>query len=413
MPDMQFPALVDLTSEHIAYVARTAGEPEWLIEQRTQAWDYFTQAIPPVWRRTDLTAIQPETITPAADHQQTALQWDESLASQGVVFTTLSAALQSHEQIIREKMGTAIPPHTHKFSALRAALWKDGVFLYVPRNVTVDIPLRVCYMLAEDGLSRFPYTLVVLEPGARVTLIEEFTSRNSSSDNGNGSGGILLAGTTAEHFLGDNSEMRYASIQQWGDNVYHIGGQVQLFGAHARSEWVSIALGGKTQHIEADARMNGDGSVVTWRGATFADDHQLLLTAPSLTHTGAHTESHLDFRTVVTDNGYSVFDGMINILKGSRETTTRLEEHAIHLSPKSRSDSIPGLKIDTNDVASAGHACTSGQVDEEQLFYMQARGISKMEAIRMIVMGVFDPVFQAIPVEELRETLHVAIEEKI
>jgi Fe-S cluster assembly protein SufD len=132
-----------------------------------------------------------------------------------------------------------------------------------------------------------------------------------------------------------------------------------------------------------------------------------------LRHIGAHTESNLDFKSVVTDRGYSIFDGLVKIDRGSRATTTRLEEHAIHLSQTARSDSIPGLKIDTNDVASAGHAATSGQVDDDQLFYMMSRGISRSEAIRMIVMGIFEPVIDALPVEEMRDEVIAAIEAKI
>jgi Fe-S cluster assembly protein SufD len=159
--------------------------------------------------------------------------------------------------------------------------------------------------------------------------------------------------------------------------------------------------------------MQGDGSRVNWVGATFANNDQHLVVAPWLRHIGSNTESLMDFKTVVTDRGYSVFDGMIKIDHGSHATTTRLEEHAIHLSPTARSDSIPGLRIDTNDVAKAGHASTSGQVDAEELFYMQTRGIGKDDAKRLIVMGFFEPALNAIPLEELRERLTEIIEAKI
>jgi Fe-S cluster assembly protein SufD len=121
----------------------------------------------------------------------------------------------------------------------------------------------------------------------------------------------------------------------------------------------------------------------------------------------------MDFKTVVNGDGYTVFDGMIKIEKQSRGTISRLEEHAIHLSEKARSDSIPGLKIDTNDVQRAGHASTSGQVDEEMLFYMRSRGIDRDEAIHMIVTGFFEPVLDRIPLEELRERVAEVIEAKI
>ncbi len=405
MAENQFPTMAELTSTHIAEAAQHAGEPAWLIEQRTRAWDFFLQEAPPEWRRTDLTSLQPETIAPLTTPQGTAIQWDETLEKRGVIFTTLHSAVRNHENLVQPRLGSAIDPHTHKLSALRAALWQDGALLYVPRNVALDLPLRVCYTLSDTSRSIFPYTMVVLEPGASVTLIEEHTSRDAPE--------VALAAPTTEMFLGAGSQLRYISVQQWGANVYHIGGQKQVFESRATSEWVSMTLGGHTQHTEAEARMEGDGSCVTWKGATFANQQQCLLTAPTLRHIGAHTESHLDFKTVVTDTAYSVFDGMIKIEHDSRDTITRLEEHAIHLSESARSDSIPGLKIDTNNVAGAGHASTSGQIDEEQIFYLRSRGIRHSEATRMIVMGFFEPVLEAIPVDELRESLTAAIEAKI
>lgn len=401
----QWPTMAEMTSDLVATAARAAGEPDWLVERRVKAWDFFAHAVPPEWRRTNLTGLQPETIHPSPAPQGTAIQWDETLAAQGVVFTTLKAALQSHGALIEARMGAAVEPLAHKFSALRAALWQDGAFLYVPRNVEVELPLRVCYTLADGSRSIFPHTLVILEPNARVTLIEEFTSHAAVEP--------ALAGATTEIFAGAGSEVRFVSVQHWGANVHHIGGQMIVLDRDAGSEWTSIALGGQVQHIEAETRLAGDGSRVNWLGATFAGKQQQLLTGPWLRHVGANAESFMSFKTVVTDTAYSVFDGMIKIEKGSQSTSTRLEEHAIHLNPGARSDSIPGLKIDTNDVAKAGHASTSGQVDEEQLFYMQTRGINKDDAKRLIVMGFFEPALNAIPVEDLRDLLVAEIEAKI
>jgi len=397
--------LAQLTRTHVATAARASGEPDWLVERRVEAWDFFVQADLPAWRRTDLSRFSLEHIVPIATIQGTSVEWDESWNDQGVVFTTLKAALQSHEDIIRTNMGTAVNPLSHKFRALCAALWQDGIFLYVPANVAFEIPLHVLYSLPCESQAIFPYSLVIVEPGASVTFIEDFNSCDREKP--------MVAGATTELFLGEGSTLRFLSLQNWGDTVHHIGSQVQVLDTNAKSEWVSIALGATQQHIDAEARLQGDGSSVTWHGVTFSDKAQQLLTAPVLIHAGAHTESHVDFRTFVKDESYSVFDGMIRILDGSRATVTRLEEHAIHLSPAARSDSIPGLRIDTNDVTRAGHACTSGQIDEEQIFYMQSRGINTFEAMRMIVMGVFEPALNAIPREDIRTLLIETIEAKI
>lgn len=399
------PLLADLTSTHISDCARASGEPDWMVEQRVAAWEHFAQALPPIWKRTKLTKLAPEGIQPTAAPQGTAIQWDESSRGQGVIFTTLAAALQDYGTLVKERFGTAVDPLAHKFSALRAALWQDGAFLYVPKNVSVELPLRVCFTLPDGSRALFPYSIIIVEPGAKVTLVEEFSSHDATES--------ALVAPTTEIFLGEGSEYTFASVQQLGANVYHIGGQAQLIHDQARSTWVSVSLGGQTQHIEAEAKLLGEGSAVKWLGGTFANHEQNLLIAPILRHIGAHTESNLDFKSVVTDRGYSIFDGLVKIDHGSRATTTRLEEHAIHLSQTARSDSIPGLKIDTNDVASAGHAATSGQVDDDQLFYMMSRGISRSEAIRMIVMGIFEPVIDALPVEEMRDEIIAAIEAKI
>ncbi len=396
--------LKELTADTIVERSRAAGEPGWLTERRRDAWTLFAQSGPPQWRRTDLSGLAAEelapTTTPAAE-----LIGAPELSAQGVVFKPLREALASHEELVKQHLDAAVAPLEHKFSALRAALWQDGVLVFVPKNVAVETPLRVRYTLPAGARTTFPRTLVVTEANSSLTLIEEFTSPDQEA--------TALAGPVTEIFAGPGSSVRFISAQHWGANVYHIGGQKLVLDRDASAEWTSIALGGKVQHIEAEATLKGDGSRVLWHGATFANDSQLLLTAPWLRHIGHSAESFMEFKTVVNDTGYSVFDGMIKIERESTATSTRLEEHALHLSPKARNDSIPGLKIDTNSVLKGGHASTSGDVDEEQLFYMQARGISKAEAKRMIVMGFFSPALDSIPVQELREELEAIIEGKI
>jgi Fe-S cluster assembly protein SufD len=396
--------LKEYTADAVVAAAQSRGEPDWLLERRREAWELFAQAAPPEWRRTDLSKLDAQELAPA---EATGLEfeWDTTLAEQGVVLLPMQQALASHEELIKRFMDRAVAPLEHKFSAMRAALWRDGVLLYVPKNLAAEAPIRVRYTLPQGERAVFPRTLVILEPNSSATLIEEFTSTDQAAS--------ALAAPVTEIFAGPGSQIRFISAQHWGANVYHLGSQKVVLEQDASAEWTSIALGAQVQHIEAETTLKGNGSRVNWNGATFAGGTQQLLTAPWLRHVGHNAESFMQFKTVVNDTGYSVFDGMIKIEHESAATSTRLEEHALHLSPKARNDSIPGLKIDTNSVLKGGHASTSGDVDEEQLFYMQARGISKAEAKRMIVMGFFSPALDAIPVEALREELETIIERKI
>jgi Fe-S cluster assembly protein SufD len=397
--------LKDITAELIVERSQVAGEPAWLTERRGDAWNAFAQALPPIWRRTDLTGLTPEDLVPYMEPQGTSLQTEADLAAHGVVFVPMAEAFRQHEDLLKQYMDTAVDPLEHKFSALRAALWQDGAFLYVPKGVSIEQPLHVRYTLGDSQQAIFPRTLVILGEGASASLVEEFTSHDHAAP--------ALAAPITELFAGPGSALRFVSVQHWGAQVYHIGGQKLVLGRDADGQWTSFALGGQVQHIEAETTLNGDGSRINWRGATFANRKQLLLSAPWLRHVGNHAESFMEFKTVVNDTGYSVFDGMIKIEHGSHGTGTRLEEHALHLSPEARNDSIPGLKIDTNDVARGGHASTSGDVDEDQLFYMQTRGIDRSEAKRMIVMGFFEPALETVPVEHLRDELVALIEAKI
>jgi Fe-S cluster assembly protein SufD len=398
------PTLSELTDERIAEAARANGEPAWLIARRADAWRHFAAAEPPIWRRTDLSKFKAEQVAAPQQPQGTAVQWDAGLAEQGVIFTTMAVALRDHAALVEHYLGTAVDPLTHKFSALHAALWQDGVFLYVPKNVAIEMPLLAIFTLAEGSRATFPHNLIVLERGASATFIEEFTAPDVE--------GQALAAPATEMFVGDNAMLRFVTAQIWGKGVDHIGAPRAKLGRDGNVEWLSLNLGGALQHVEAETTLEGTGSRVDWVAATFANGTQSLLTAPTVRHVGTNAESHMDFKTVVDDTGYSTFDGMVKIERSAQGTNSRLEEHALHLSPKSRSDSIPGLQIDANDVK-AGHASTSGQVDDEQLFYMLSRGIKRDEAIHMIVTGFFEPVLDRIPLEELRERAAEVIEAKI
>jgi Fe-S cluster assembly protein SufD len=396
--------LSELTDIQIAEGARAAGEPEWLVERRAEAWRFFAESAPPFWKRTDLSKFKPEQIAVPLNAQGTAVQWDAKLAEQHVIFTTLAAAVREHEALVEQHLGKAVDPLAHKFSALHAALWQDGVFLYVPKNVALELPLLAIFSLADGGHATFPHNLIIVERGASLTFIEEYASRDVD--------GQALAAPATEIFVGDNASVRFVSAQTWGRGVYHIGSQGVSVRRDGSVEWVGLNLGGQLQHLEAQASLEGNGSHIDWVAATFANETQSLLTAPLVRHIGTNAESHMDFKTVVDDAGYTTFDGMVKIERSGQGTNSRLEEHAIHLSPKARSDSIPGLQIDANDVK-AGHASTSGQIDEEQLFYMLSRGIRRDEAIHMIVTGFFEPVLDRVPLEELRARVAALIEAKI
>ena len=390
----KLPAIASLSAADVL----VANEPTWLQTWRQAALATFKTLDVPYWRRTDLQAFDYAAMQLSAEASPFTIGAN---APTGVVVMPLAQAVREHAAIVQAHLGSAVVASVSTYAALNAATWRDGWFVYVPKNVETDVPLHLIQGFG-DGNTLMTRNLVVLERGAHLTLVEQFS----------GDGGPY-SNAVSELILGDGATLKYTGMQTWGADVRHVGHVVAKVGNNATIEWVAINTGAAHQHIEAETNLAGNGSRVDWMAATVASDGQRLLTAPWLRHVGRSTEAHMDFKTVVKGSGYATFDGMIKIEGGSTDTVTRLEEHALHLSPQARSDSIPGLKIDTNNVQKAGHASTSGEVDEEQLFYMQARGIPKSEAVHMIVMGFFEPVLDRIPLESLREQVTAAIAARI
>jgi len=351
----------------------------------------------PYWSRTnlgsfDLAALRPvygiAEIEPAA----------------GAYVAELQTALSDRPDLIASYFGKAVPATFNKLAGLNTALARDGVVIHVPRNVEVAAPIRVRYRLPESGVAIFPRTLVVAEANSRVTVIEEFVGDDLSE--------IGLSAPVAEIFALDGSEVRFMSLQTLGSQAYQLGTQRAIASRDSRVFWMSGGVGASVQHMDMDVRLEGNGSELHWLGFSFGTGTQQLLWAPRVHHIGLSTTAQIEWKSAVADTAYAVFDGMINIERGAQGTNSDLRDNVLHLSDKARSDSIPGLEIDANEVK-AGHGSTSGQVDEEQLFYLRARGLSREEAMRMLVLGFFASIVERVPVDDVRETVLSLIEHKI
>ncbi len=344
----------------------------------------------PFWKRTDLAGFDLTTLRPVYG----TVEVEPSQAGQGVYVADLQTALADRPDVVRRFWGQAVEVSFNKLTALNAALARDGIVVHVPRNVEVAEPIHVRYCIPEGGVAIFPRTLIIAEANSRVTVVEEYVSDDLGSN--------ALSAPVSEVFALDGAEVRFVSLQTLGKQAYQLGAQKIVAARDARVVWISGAVGAQVQHIDTDVRLEGNGSELSWLGFTFATKSQQLLWAPRVHHIGLSTTAQIEWKSAVADNAYVVFDGMINIERGAQGTNSDLRDHVLHLSSKARSDSIPGLEIDANEVK-AGHGSTSGQVDEEQLFYLRARGLSRAEAMRMIVLGFFASIVERIPVESVRD----------
>jgi Fe-S cluster assembly protein SufD len=429
-----------LSQSDVEALSAAKNEPQWLLESRLAAWELYAEMPMPSlqaeeWRRTDYTtikweqagvpvnsagadfeAIPAENRAPLIGDKQGGLiaavdgkivhnELGAELRKQGIIFTDLDTAIRDHEDLVRPNLLTkAVTPGEGKFAALHAALWTHGVFLYVPRGRAVELPLHSIFYNTQAGLT-LGHVLVVVEDGAQVTCLQEYLSAPDVTNH------AAHVGAT-ELLLGASTNVKYVSLQDWGRNVYDFRHERARVGRDSQLDWIMGTMGSRLTKDFAEIELDGEGSWARMSGLFFADTNQLLDHDTQQNHNAPHTTSDLLFKGALKDESRSVWQGMIKVLPHAQKTDGFQANRNLVLSKEARADSIPGLEIEANDVRCT-HAATVGKLEEEPIFYLMSRGMTRADAERLIVMGFFDPIMDRIPFAEVRERLGAHIEQKL
>jgi Fe-S cluster assembly protein SufD len=276
--------------------------------------------------------------------------------------------------------------------------------VWVPDGVTAEIPIRLFHWLDGAGRLAAPRTVVVLGRESRATVIEEQLS-------GSAEGPAFHDGGT-EVFLGDGSKLVYGTLQDWGRNVYHYSNHRARIGEDAELQWVQTMLGAQIAKANSYFDLAGKGAQAFVNGFLFGDERQHFHLHTLQRHLVPNTTSDLLIKGCLKDRARSVYQGLIQVSEGAQGTNAYQANRNLLLSEQARADSIPGLEILANDVRCT-HGATIGHVDDEQMYYLMARGLPRLEAQRLIVEGFFVPVLDRIPLEGVREQLRDVIRHKI
>ncbi len=426
------------TFDESAFDAFLAGrdEPDWVTDRRRAAFALFQEKSdaeldPEEWRRVNLRLFRPaefavqtggETAGAAAefdtqlrrsadfagrvvhaDGRCAVAEAADELRAAGVVFGDLNRLACERRELVEPHLFSAVRPETDRFSAWHAAFRTGGTFLFVPRNVRLERPLHSLIGLAAAGAADLSHTLVVLEEGASAALLEETASAGDTA-------GLHLG--SVELILGRGANLRYVQLQNWNDETFHIAHQAGRVAADAHLQWTVGGLGAKLAHVHQDVILDGRGATAEVNGVTFAVGRQQLSYYTQQNHNAPDTRSDLLYKTVLRDRSRVVWRGMIRVEPGAPRTDGYQRCDSLMLSDDARSDSIPGLEIETDDVRCT-HGATTGRVDAEQIFYCMSRGLGRFEAMHMIVEGFFHQIYDRIPVEAVRDVLSAAVERKL
>jgi Fe-S cluster assembly protein SufD len=233
-------------------------------------------------------------------------------------------------------------------------------------------------------------------------------TETSSLDSENG--GLHLG--AIEILLKPGANLRFVSLQDWGRNVWHFAHQKVNVDADASLQWTVAALGGKLSKVNQTVELVGPGANCQVNGVMFTEGKQHVAYHTLQHHAAPHCNSDFLYKAALQDKSRTVWRGMIKVDAGAQKTDGYQRNDNLLLSSASRADSIPGLEINADDVRCT-HGSTTGKVDEELIFYCQTRGLTRQEAVRVIVSGFFQQVFDRITIDSVREALSRAIAKRV
>ena len=314
----------------------------------------------------------------------------DDLAEKGILFTSMDQALIDYPDLVKEHLGTVIPPGDNKFAALNSAVWSGGSFIYVPPGVHVDMPLQAYFRINAENAGQFERTLIIADEGSSVHYVEGCSAPVWSGDS--------LHSAVVELIAKPSARIRYTTIQNWSSNVYNLVTKRARAETEATVEWIDGNLGSKLTMKYPAVVMTGPKAHGEVLSVAYAGPGQHQDAGAKMTHAAPETTSIIDSKSISKDGGRTTYRGLVKVNEGAHGVKSHVRCDALILDEDSRSDTYPYMEIDEKD-ARIGHEATVSKVGDDQLFYLMSRGLSEQQAVAMIVNGFIEPITKTLPME--------------
>lgn len=433
-----------LTPEIIEEISKQKDDPVWMREFRLKALEVYNSLELPTWgpdlSELDMneiaTYVKPKTSLntswedvpeeikntfdklgiPEAEKESLAgvgAQYDsevvyhsmkKELIKQGVIYTDMESALKKYPDLVKKHFMKCVPVNDHKFVALHGAVWSGGSFVYVPKGVKVDIPLQSYFRLNSPESGQFEHTLIIVDEGASLHFIEGCSAPKYNKVN-------LHAGCV-ELYVKDNAYLRYSTIENWSKNMLNLNTKKAIVGKNAKMEWVSGSFGSKISMLYPMSILNGEGSKTEFTGISFAGAGQNLDNGFKVIHNAKNTSSIVNAKSISKNGGKCTYRSLVRIGENASGSKSSVSCESLMLDDISVSDTIPVNDIRTDDVEFS-HEAKIGKISDKAIFYLMSRGLSKEDALGMIVRGFAYPISKELPVEyavEMNNLINLELE---
>lgn len=386
-----WPSLERLNLDDIYYFAK----PEWGWDNKT--WDDVPENIKSTFERLGIPEAERAVLAGVGAQYDSEVVYHSlktELKEKGVIFEDMSVALSDHEDIVRRHFMRAVPPSDHKFAALHGAVWSGGTFLYIPKWVQIDAPLQAYFRMNVRAGGQFEHTLIIVEDEATAHYIEGCSAPKY--------GTASLHAGCVEIYVGKNAKMRYSSVENWSIDTYNLNTKRAIVEEGGSIEWVGWNLGSWVTMLYPCSVLKWDNSRALHFGIAFANKDQETDTGAKVIHIGKNTSSEVVSKSLSKNGGVSIYRGLIDIKKSAKNAVSKVDCDGLILDNLSRSDTIPDIRVATDDALIA-HEASVGKINEDTLFYLMSRGIDEAEAKTLIVRGFVSPLMKELPLEYAAE----------
>lgn len=414
----------------VTRISERKNEPGWMTDFRLRALEIFERKPMPTWGA-DLTGLDPRSLfyyvkpidqaqtswddvpqkikttfekigIPQAEQKYLAgvgAQFDSEViykslrkqwANKGVYFLDTETALKDYPELFKKYFATVIPPHDNKFAALNSAVWSGGSFVYVPAGVEISMPLQAYFRINTTSMGQFERTLIIAEPGSFVHYVEGCSApiyRKSS-----------LHSAVVEVIALERAHIRYTTIQNWSQNVYNLVTKRAVAHRNATVEWVDGNFGSKVTMKYPAVVLKEEGAKGQIISIAVASEGQHQDSGGKVIHLAPNTTSNIIAKSISKDGGRSSYRGLLKVAQGATNVRSRVQCDALLIDKISRSDTYPVVDVREQHV-DIGHEASVSNISEEQLFYLQSRGLDEQKARALIVNGFIDAFVKELPME--------------
>ncbi len=409
---MQKLALSTISSNHINEISSLRNEPAWLKEYRKNSLSIY-QELPietsPLYNKyTDAKRMNPEQVSLAIDSEKSVpdflknrlnelsnetcivqigsnihtINIPDELKSKGLVISSIDDALKNYGEIIQKTLESTNSKED-KFTALNNAAFNSGIFIYIPRNLILEKPIHLISSLSIDGTSTISRNIIVTEESSKAGIVQELYAPKTQGQQAY----LELLNVS----VGQNSQLDGTTLQMMEQSAVNFSTRKSIIDQDGKVNWYLGLFGAMLSRYRIDYYLNGTGASVNDTEVIFGNNEQSFDLFSKVTHEKPSTEGKVIEKSILKDKSKSLFKGMIRINEKASKSNSFLSGRSILLDKGAKSDAIPGLEIFTNDVK-ATHSSSVAQIDEEQIFYLQTRCLSRKEAERIIIEGFLEPL---------------------